>query len=199
MTVNTEVEPALAGSRLPRWFDTNRVQGHTRLALGLHKPPPPPPRFWYGTNEFNFAAGGFRELGAGAFTRHMKSGSEDPWWPTALPVDADVVVHSDRPRNINGIILEPGENVAKAIIDEAHAQGVGCTNSIACSNVAICSRIVFGRTELQNMPILRRDLVFAPHRRELAWSANYQTCPRARKGGRPEGGRPLAPRPFPRG
>jgi hypothetical protein len=35
--------------------------------------------------------------------------------------------------------------------------------------------------------------------RELAWRANYRTCPRARKGGRLEGGRPLAPRPFPKG
>jgi hypothetical protein len=124
MVVNTEVEPAREGLRLPSWFDANRVQGHTRLALGKHKPPPPPPRFWYGTREFNQAAAGFRELGAGAFTRHLKSGSEDPWWPTVLPVDPDGVVHSDRPRDINGIILEPGENVAKAIIDEAHTQGL---------------------------------------------------------------------------
>jgi hypothetical protein len=87
-------------------------------------PPPPPPRFWYGTDEFNQAAAGFRSLGAGAFTRHVKSADEDPWWPTALPLDADGVRHSDRPRDINGIILEPGENLAKAIIHEAHAQGL---------------------------------------------------------------------------
>jgi hypothetical protein len=92
--------------------------------MTFHKPPPPLPRFWYGTDEFNQAAAGFRELGAGAFTRHLKSGDEDPGWPTAKPIDPDGVVHSDRPRDINGIILEPGENVAKAIIDEAHAQGL---------------------------------------------------------------------------
>jgi hypothetical protein len=124
MTVSTQAEPARAGSKLPSWFDANRVQGHTRLALGKYEPPPPPPRYWYGTDEFNQAAAGFRELGAGAFTRHAKSGSEDPWWPTALPVDPDGVVHSARPRDINGIVLQPGENVAKAIIDEAHAQGL---------------------------------------------------------------------------
>jgi hypothetical protein len=73
MTVSTQAEPARAGSKLPSWFDSNRVQGHTRLALGLHKPPPPPPRYWYDTNEFNQAAAGFKELGAGAFTRHLKS------------------------------------------------------------------------------------------------------------------------------
>jgi hypothetical protein len=124
MAGNTEADPALAGSRAPRWFDANRVQGHTRLALGKHKAPPPPPRFWYGTDEFNYAAAGFRQLGAGAFTRHVKSGSEDPWWPTRVPVDPDGVIHSDRPRDVNGIILQPGDNVAKAIIEEAHAQGL---------------------------------------------------------------------------
>jgi hypothetical protein len=122
--VSTEAERVRAGSRLPSWFDANRVQGHTRLGLGKYEPPPRPPRYWYGTEEFNQAAAGFKELGAGAFTRHLKSGSEDPWWPTALPVDPDGVVHSDRPRDINGIVLQPGENVAKAIIDEAHAQGL---------------------------------------------------------------------------
>lgn len=54
----------------------------------------------------------------------MKRGSEDPWWPTALPIDPDGVIHSDRPRDINGITLQFGENVAKTIIDEAHAQGL---------------------------------------------------------------------------
>lgn len=122
--VNTEQKPVLAASRLPRWFDVNRVQGHTRLALGKHVPPPPPPRFWYGTNEFDQAGSGFRDLGAGAFTRHVKSADEDPWWPTELPLDDDGVPHSDRPRDINGVILEPGENVAKAIIREAHAEGL---------------------------------------------------------------------------
>jgi hypothetical protein len=124
MTVKMQTEPARAGSELPSWFDANRVQGHTRLGLGKYEPPPPPPRYWYGTDEFNQAAAGFKELGAGAFTRHVKSGSEDPWWPTALPIDPDGVVHSDRPRDINGIILEPGQNVAKTIIDEAHEQGL---------------------------------------------------------------------------
>jgi hypothetical protein len=115
MAVSTELAPARGGLRLPRWFDANRVQGHTRLILGI---------LWYGTPEFTQAAAGFRELGAGAFTRHVKSGDEDPWWPTALPVDGDGTPHSSRPREINGVILEPGENVAGEIIDEAHAEGL---------------------------------------------------------------------------
>jgi hypothetical protein len=43
MAVNIEAESARAGSRLPSWFDENRVQGHTRLVLGLFEAPPPPP------------------------------------------------------------------------------------------------------------------------------------------------------------
>jgi hypothetical protein len=58
------------------------------------------------------------------FTRHVKSRDEDPWWPTALPVDDDGRPHSDRPRLINGVTLEPGQNVAGEIIDEAHAEGL---------------------------------------------------------------------------
>lgn len=118
MAGNAKEEAAAGGSRLPRWFDANRVQGHTRLRLGI-----PPPNFWYGTREFNEAAAGFRGLGARAFTRHVKTADEDPWWPTALPVD-DGHPHSDQPREINGVVLEPGQNVAGAIIDEAHDEGL---------------------------------------------------------------------------
>jgi hypothetical protein len=81
---------------LPRWFEDNRVQGHTRLRLTL-----------LDTREFKDAAVGFKALGAGAFTRHVKSGKEGPWWPSAAPVGAV----QDR-------------NVAKEIIDEAHAEGL---------------------------------------------------------------------------
>ena len=54
----------------------------------------------------------------------MKSADEDPWWPTAKPVDADGRPHSAHPREINGIILAPGDDVAARIIHEAHAQGL---------------------------------------------------------------------------
>jgi len=81
---------------LPAWFEENRVQGHTRLRLTKLK-----------TQEFRDAAAGFKALGAGAFTRHVKSGKEGPWWPSAAPVGA-----------------VQGRNVAKEIIDEAHAEGL---------------------------------------------------------------------------
>ena len=54
---------------LPDWFRANRVMGHTRL----------PFRVWGDEQEFAHAAGGFNALGAGVFTRHVKSGDEDPW------------------------------------------------------------------------------------------------------------------------
>jgi hypothetical protein len=62
------------------------VKGHTRLGLAG----------WGGTPEFTQAAAGFEALGAGAFTRHVKSRDEDPW-----------------PRD-----------VWRQIIDEAHAHGL---------------------------------------------------------------------------
>jgi hypothetical protein len=85
-----------ASASLPAWFKANRVQGHTRLALRRLDTP-----------EFEEAARGFKALGAGAFTRHVKSGPEGPWWPSAAPV---------------GAVLN--RNVAKEVIDEAHAEGL---------------------------------------------------------------------------
>ena len=56
---------------LPDWFEENRVQGHTRLPIhhrtrGLDSP------------AFQNAAARFRELGAGAYTRHVKTCSRIP-------------------------------------------------------------------------------------------------------------------------
>ena len=68
--------------QLPTWFIANRVKGTTRLAFGP----------WHDTPEFTHAATGFKALGARAFTRHVKSGDEDPWpdpsWPLMID-DAD--------------------------------------------------------------------------------------------------------------
>jgi len=71
---------------LPAWYTANRVKGNTRLSF----------RRWHDTPEFAQAAAGFKALGAGAFTRHVKTGDEDPW---------------------------PG-TVWQEIIDEAHAEGL---------------------------------------------------------------------------
>src|SRR6266508_3318706 len=99
---------------LPQWFDANRVQGHTRLGLR-----PTPDRL-----EFTQAGAGFRALGAGAFGRHVKTGEQDPWWPTAMPIADDGRPLSDRDRTISGVSIERGRNVVQQFIDEAHAQGL---------------------------------------------------------------------------
>lgn len=106
--------PVLDGCRLPPWFDAARVQGHTRLRLGR----------WLGEPEFSQAAAGFHALGATAFTRHVKTADEDPWWPTALPLGPDGRPLSDRDRIIDGAFIERGRNVAREIIDEAHREGL---------------------------------------------------------------------------
>ncbi len=75
---------------LPAWFTANRVHGHTRLTLSD----------WH---DFTGAAAGFKSLGAHVFTRHAKTGGEDPWWPTGNP---------------------QAPNVVKQFIDSAHAEGL---------------------------------------------------------------------------
>jgi len=62
----------LPESPLPAWFRLNRVKGTTRLTFSV----------WGDEPEFKQAAAGFEALGAGAFTRHVKTGQEDPWPPS---------------------------------------------------------------------------------------------------------------------
>ncbi len=85
--------------RLPEWYDSIRVCAHTRLSL-----------VWRQRNPEVFehagaklASAGFREI-----ARHMRSGSEAAWWPSAV----GAVQPEARTRNI-----------AKEAIDEAHAAG----------------------------------------------------------------------------
>ena len=56
---------------LPEWYLANRVKGNTRLRF----------RGWHDKPEFAEAAKGFKALGAGVLTRHVKSGDEGPWRP----------------------------------------------------------------------------------------------------------------------
>jgi hypothetical protein len=87
-----DVESSLRNS-LPSWFTANRVHGHTRLTLSR----------WHDTPEFNRAAAGFEALGARCFTRHVKTGDDDPWWPAGEP---------------------PPPNVVQQFIDSAHREGL---------------------------------------------------------------------------
>ncbi len=105
----------LPGRPLPDWFVGNRVHGQTRLIFGPT---------WHKTDEFKHAAAGFKALGAHVFTRHVKSADEDPPWPTALPLRLDGTPLSAGPREIHGVTVPPGRNVAQEVIDEAHDQGL---------------------------------------------------------------------------
>jgi hypothetical protein len=85
------VEPATGP--VPAWFTTNRVHGHTWLTLST----------WQDTCEFKRAAAGFKSLGAHAFTRHAKTGDEDPGWPTGFPPERNVVATSVNDAHVEGL------------------------------------------------------------------------------------------------
>ena len=91
----TEVEPY----RLPEWYDSIRVCVHTRLSLPWREKNPDV----FANAGKKFASLGFREV-----ARHIKTGSEPAWWPSAV-----------------GAVLDDAHevNLAKQIIDEAHAAG----------------------------------------------------------------------------
>ena len=138
--------------RLPRWFDANRVQGHTRLILGTGRL-----RYLPDSPEFTQAAAAFNQLGAHVYARHLKSRDEPAWWPTALPVDADGRPCSDRLRDVNGFVLEPGRSIAQEVIDEAHAEGM---RIIAyhwhMAEAAIAERECFVSTDQEGRLVCRR-------------------------------------------
>jgi hypothetical protein len=79
---------------------------------------------WLDTREFAGAAAGFRSLGAAAFTRHVKTRKDDPWWPTAEPIALDGLPLSDRDRIIDGALVVRGRNLAQEMIEDAHAEGM---------------------------------------------------------------------------
>ncbi len=84
---------------LPGFFDSARVQAHTRMSLQYLRKDSD---LFYGLSDY------FKELGVKVFIRHIKSGSEGAWWPSKVGK------------------MEPEvekENIAKKIIDEAHLNG----------------------------------------------------------------------------
>ena len=99
---------------LPAWYEENRVQGHTRLGIKQRLDEP----------EWTRAAGGFKDLGVGAFSRHFKTGKEDPWWPSAVPTGPDGERLFDEDRYNRGTFVPAGRNIAQEMIDEAHSQGL---------------------------------------------------------------------------
>lgn len=67
--------PDAAVGACSSWPARHRVHAHTRLWKVLA-----------GTPEFGLEVQGLSELGATSFSRHVKTGAEDPWWPSAVPV-----------------------------------------------------------------------------------------------------------------
>lgn len=103
------------GYQVPEWFaDANRVHAHTRLSavVPYNQTRHPAATFtnkWLGTPVFADAPKHFKAMGFDVFTRHIKSGDEPAWWPSA--VGAVLPQATDR-------------NIAKEIIEQAHAQGM---------------------------------------------------------------------------
>lgn len=87
------------GYELPAWYDAIRVSAHTRLSWPMRARLP---------ETFAHAGKLFRSIGFQEISRHIKSGSEPAWWPSAV----GAVMEEARTRNF-----------AREIIDEAHASG----------------------------------------------------------------------------
>lgn len=101
------------------FFDQNRVHAHTPLSevderLGLA-------RSWFETPESDNAAALLSDMGANVFTRHVKTGDEDPWWPSNWPSDGSGTSIYAAARDNQGIALDAGQNLAQDYINEAIA------------------------------------------------------------------------------
>lgn len=107
---------------IPDWYRANRVHAHTRLWLidMIHGPT----QGLGHTPEFRHAGQGMRSMGANVMTRHVKTMYEDPWWPSAVPVNPDGSPPFLTPRKIGRIQLETGEDLVRDMVAEAHASGM---------------------------------------------------------------------------
>ncbi len=105
--LNAEIIPvvpdflqALPEYELPEWFDGSRVQLHTRLGLRGRR---------FNEDTFYNAAKYFKQMGVKVFSRHIVTGGEGAWWPSAVGA-----VHD----------LAKDRNIAKEIIDDTHKHGL---------------------------------------------------------------------------
>jgi hypothetical protein len=110
---------------VPDWYEAHRIHAHTRISPLAHskyeasaqqqirsgkKAHTSPVQAWL--SAYKNAGAGFKNLGAPAFTRHIKTQAEDPIWPSAVPVDAQ-----GQPQ------LKQIENQVQPMVKEAHAAG----------------------------------------------------------------------------
>ena len=105
------------------FFDQNRVHAHTPLSeiderLGLA-------RSWFATYESSHAGALLASMGANVFTRHVKTGDEDPWWPSESPSESPSNGSGTstyaQMRSNQGIVLAAGQNLPQSYINEALA------------------------------------------------------------------------------
>lgn len=104
-------ERDLGAYRLPDWFTSNRVQAHTGLSLK-----------WLGRREFSQAPAIVADLGAHVLTRYIKTGDEDPWWPTATMTSANSNSLADQALLVRGTALR--RDLVRRMIEDTHAQGL---------------------------------------------------------------------------
>ena len=84
---------------LPKYFDQERVQAHTRMGLNCLRKDSV---LFYSLSDH------FNNLGAMVFTRHIKGGGEGAWWPSKVGAMAPEVASA---------------NIAEQIINNAHENG----------------------------------------------------------------------------
>ncbi len=130
---STSPDGGPATRTLPAWFEGNRVHAHTRLWLPLFTNWAYDDKVY--TDKFATVAPIFDALGVSVYTRHIVSGSEDPWWPSAEPmVNGQSVLQGSGDRTIlicdqgsgteTPVVLPANVNLAEQIIDDAHAHGL---------------------------------------------------------------------------
>lgn len=89
---------AAADYHLPTWYEQHRVNAHTRLSPN-----------WIDKPVFRSAGADFEAMGIQVYARHIKSGAEGAWWPSAIGAVLPQVAAQG--------------NLAKQILDDAHARG----------------------------------------------------------------------------
>lgn len=145
---------------LPTKFLENRVHGATRLSLGRYCHPPDCDLMDTGCVDevnqrfddhlgrgFLHAGEAFQALSSECkvIMRHVKTGDEDPWWPTSRPDGSDGIPGWDGNLTGNGQNWQvgefvdcpcfaklppkykgshPGEDLISQMVDEAHAHGM---------------------------------------------------------------------------
>jgi hypothetical protein len=106
---------------LPGWYEDSRTHGHTEIRLTSGG-------FGLDTPVFLRLSARFRELGAHAFVRHVKTCSEQPPWPSLAPLgpggeplfDGDRTI---RDCNDGTARLTAGRHVPREMAREAHEAG----------------------------------------------------------------------------